>query len=67
MTCVGGTSRAMADFRFGHGKSYRVIPGVGHDMETYRLMSGSGNERLFTEYAIEWFDRYLKPLNQGTE
>jgi pimeloyl-ACP methyl ester carboxylesterase len=46
---------------------YRVIPGVGHDMDTYRFMSGSGNERLLTEYAIEWFDRYLKPLNQSTE
>jgi len=30
-------------------------------------MSGSGNDRLLTEYAIEWFDRYLKPLNQSIE
>jgi hypothetical protein len=40
---------------------YRVISGVGRDMDTYRFMSGSGNERLVPEYAIAWFDRYLQP------
>ena len=38
---------------------YRVAPGAGHDMDTYRLMGGDYPEQQLRTWAVEWFTRYL--------